>query len=284
MLQSNGIKKGKLYIVATPIGNLEDITLRAIRLLKEVRLIAAEDTRRTKILLNAYHIETPLVSLYEHVEKKKSGRLIARLEEGIDIAYVSDAGTPGISDPGHILVDQAIAHGITVVPIPGVSAVIAALSVSGMPVDHFSFYGFLPSRTGKRRIFLQSVAEEANTLVFYDSPKRLTATLLDMESVLADRKIVVLRELTKVFEEILRGTARNVFEKLHGRVVKGEVTIVVAGKEPAEPSYSDEDVCARFEELRRCPALSRRDIIEKLTTEMGIPRKRVYRLVVNHGG
>jgi len=278
------IKKGTLYIVATPIGNLEDITLRAIRILREVQLIAAEDTRRTKKLLNAYDIHTPLVSLYEQVEEKKSGRLISRLQEGSDIAYVSDAGTPGISDPGYVLVDQAITHGIRVVPIPGVSAVIAALSVSGLPIDHFIFYGFLPSRSISRKNFLQSVAEETKTLVLYESPKRLMATLSDIESVLGDRRIVVVRELTKVFEEILRGTVRSVIGELQERTVKGEITIIVAGKKQTRPSYSDNDIRARSEQLHSHTDLSRRDIIKKLASDMGISRKRVYRLLVNHEG
>jgi len=278
------IKKGTLYIVATPIGNLEDITLRAIRILREVQLIAAEDTRRTKKLLNAYDIHTPLVSLYEQVEEKKSGRLISRLQEGSDIAYVSDAGTPGISDPGYVLVDRAITHGIRVVPIPGVSAVIAALSVSGLPIDHFIFYGFLPSRSISRKNFLQSVAEETKTLVLYESPKRLMATLSDIESVLGDRRIVVVRELTKVFEEILRGTVRSVIGELQERTVKGEITIIVAGKKQTRPSYSDNDIRARSEQLHSHTDLSRRDIIKKLASDMGISRKRVYRLLVNHEG
>lgn len=284
MQRNNDIKKGTLYIVATPIGNLEDITLRAVRILKEVQLIAAEDTRRTRKLLNAYDIHTPLMSLYEQVEEKKSGRLISRLHEGMDVAYVSDAGTPGISDPGYVLVNQAISHGIKVVPVPGVSAVIAALSVSGLPVDHFIFYGFSPSRSASRKNFLQSVAEETKTLVLYESPKRLIATLCDIESVLGDRRIVVVRELTKVFEEILRGTVSSVICTLQEKTVKGEITIIIAGKKQTPPAYSDNDIRAQLEQLRSHTDLSRRDIIEKLAHDMGIPRKRVYRIVINHEG
>jgi 16S rRNA (cytidine1402-2'-O)-methyltransferase len=278
------IKKGILYIVATPIGNLEDITLRAIRILKEVQLIAAEDTRRTRKLLSAYDIHTPLMSLYEQVEEKKSGRLISMLHEGRNVAYVSDAGTPGISDPGHVLVEQAIAHGIRVVPVPGASAVIAALSVSGLPIDHFIFYGFLPSRKVSRINFLQSVAEETKTLVLYESPRRLIATLYDIESVLGDRRIVVVRELTKVFEEILRGTVNSVIRTLQEKTVKGEITIIIAGKKQIPPSYSDNDIRTRLEQLRNHTDLTRRDIIEKLAHDMGISRKRVYGIVINHEG
>ena len=270
--------------MATPIGNLEDITLRAVRVLKEVQLIAAEDTRRTRKLLSAYRIHTPLTSLYDQVEEKKSGVLIARMNEGMDIAYVSDAGTPGISDPGYVLIRQAIAHGIKVVPVPGVSAVVAALSVSGLPMDRFIFYGFLPARSGKRKSFLSALAEETKTLVFYESPKRLMATLSDMENVLGDRKVVVVRELTKAFEEILRGTVTNVIGELQGRKVRGEVTLVVSGKEQTFSPCSDEEIQARFEQLRSRLSLSRRDIIGKLARDMGVPRKRVYRIVINSEG
>ncbi len=284
MQQNDDIKKGILYIVATPIGNLEDITLRAMRILKEVQLIAAEDTRRTRKLLRAYDIHTPLMSLYEQVEERKSGRLVSMLREGINVAYVSDAGTPGISDPGHVLVEQAIAHGIRVVPVPGASAVIAALSVSGLPIDHFIFYGFLPSRKVSRINFLRSVAEETKTLVVYESPKRLMASLSDIVTVLGDRRVVVLRELTKVFEEILRGTVSSVIRTLQGRTVKGEITIIIAREKQILPSYSDNDIRARFEQLHIHTDLSRRDIIGKLAHDMRISRKRVYRIVINHEG
>lgn len=284
MQRNSDIKKGTLYIVATPIGNLEDITLRAIRILKEVPLIAAEDTRRTRKLLNAYDIHTPLMSLYEQVEGKKSPRLISKLNEGMDVAYVSDAGTPCISDPGYVLVSQAVEHGIKVVPVPGVSAVIAALSVAGLPIDHFIFYGFFPSRASSRKNFLRSLAEETKTLVLYESPKRLMATLSDMESVLGDRRIVVVRELTKVFEEILRGTVSSVIHALREKTVKGEITIIIAAKKQIPTSYSDSDIRARLDQLRNDTDLSRRDIIEKLAHDMAIPRKRVYKIVINHEG
>lgn len=284
MQWNSDIKKGTLYIVATPIGNLEDITLRALRVLKEVQLIAAEDTRRTKKLLNAYNIHTPLMSLYEHVEEKKSRRLISKLHEGMDVAYVSDAGTPGISDPGYVLVRQAVEHGINVVPVPGVSAAIAALSVSGLPIAHFVFYGFFPSRAASRKKFLQSIAEETKTLVLYESPTRLMATLGDIASVLGERKIVVVRELTKIFEEIIRGTVGSVIRTLQEKTVKGEITVIIAGKEQTPTTYSDSDIRARLQQLRNDADLSRRDMIEKIAHDMGISRKRVYRIVVNHEG
>lgn len=272
-------ESGILYVVATPIGNLEDVTLRAVRILKEVNLIAAEDTRRTKKLLRAYDIQTPLTSLYDQNERWKSTFLIAKLKEGLDVAYVSDAGTPGISDPGYILIRRAIENDIRIIPVPGVSAVIAALSVSGLPMDAFIFYGFLPSKPGKRKEFLESIECEQKTVIFYESPRRLLATLQEMESVFGDRNIVVSREMTKVFEEVLRGSIPQVMAKLQGRVIKGEVTLVVAGKEKISTDYSDEEICDRFELLRKDADLSRRDIIAKLASEMGMPRKKVYRVI-----
>jgi 16S rRNA (cytidine1402-2'-O)-methyltransferase len=278
------IKKGTLYIVATPIGNLEDITLRAIRVLREVQLIAAEDTRRTRKLLDTYQIHTPMTSLHEHIEGKKSSLLISKMNAGADVAFVSDAGTPGVSDPGYVLISKAIANGIRIVPVPGVSAVITALSVSGLPIDCFAFFGFLPPRSGKRKQLLSSLMDETKTLVFYESPKRLIASLCDIEAVLGNRKVVVLRELTKVFEEIMRGTAGDVIDRLKGRVIKGEVTLVVAGNEKRSPSFSDDDIFARFEKLRQSSDFSRRDIIEKLAQELEISRKKIYRLVVSRDG
>jgi 16S rRNA (cytidine1402-2'-O)-methyltransferase len=278
------VKKGTLYVVATPIGNLEDITLRAIRVLKEVQLIAAEDTRRTRKLLDKYQINTPMTSLHEHIEGKKSSLLISKMNAGVEVAFVSDAGTPGLSDPGYVLINKAIANGIRIVPVPGVSAVITALSVSGLPMDCFAFLGFLPPRSGKRKQLLSSLIDETKTLVFYESPKRLMASLCDIEAVLGSRKVVVLRELTKVFEEIMRGTAGDVIDRLKGRVIKGEVTLVVAGNEKRIPFFPDDDIIARFEKLRQSSDFSRRDIIEKLAEELGISRKKIYRLIVSRDG
>ncbi len=271
-------KKGALYIVATPIGNLEDITLRAIRVLKEVHLIAAEDTRRTRTLLRAYQIQTPLTSLYDQNERKKSGFLIAKMADGMDIAYVSDAGTPGISDPGYMLIRQAIEEEIRVIPIPGVSAVIAALSVSGLPMETFVFHGFLPSKSRQKKTFLQSIESEEKTLVFYESPKRLISTLQDMQNVFGNREIVVLREMTKVFEEILRGTIQNLLDELNGRAIKGEVTLLVSGRDLTPREYRDDEIRSRFEKLLKETDLSRRDIIGKLTQELGLSRTRIYRV------
>jgi len=278
MNENRDSDKGILYIVATPIGNLEDVTYRAVRILKEVHLIAAEDTRRTAKLLRAYAIETPVTSLYDQNERRKSMYLINKLKEGLNVAYVSDAGTPGISDPGYELVRQAILHDIRIIPVPGVSAVITALSVSGLPTDAFIFYGFLPSRAMKRKALLTSIVNEEKTLVFYESPKRLVSTLQDMENVFGDRKIVVLRELTKVFEEIFRDTISHVIGALEGRGIRGEVTLIVAGRDKIIPGYPDDEIRNRLQKLLKETKLSRRDVIGKLAQELGISRTRIYRM------
>jgi 16S rRNA (cytidine1402-2'-O)-methyltransferase len=220
---------GMLYVVATPIGNLEDITLRALRVLQEVDLIATEDTRRTRILLDHYQIDKPLTSLYDHNEVQKAPILLRRLQEGISIALVSEAGTPLISDPGYRLVQLAISQQITVIPIPGPSAVVTGLSVAGLPTDRFVFEGFLPKKAGKRRRRLEALREEPRTLVFYESPRRVRDLLSEMQAQWGNRRVVVARELTKKFEAILRGRITEVQTQLEERPPQGEVTLVVEG-------------------------------------------------------
>jgi 16S rRNA (cytidine1402-2'-O)-methyltransferase len=234
---------GILSVVATPIGNLEDITLRALRVLREVDLIATEDTRRTRILLDHYQIDKPLTSLYDYNEVHKAPTLIRRLHEGISIALVCDAGTPLISDPGYRLVQLAIAQGIMVVPIPGPAAVIAAITVAGLPMDRFVFEGFLPRKPGKRRKRLESLRGELHTLIFYESPRRVYDVLGDMQALWGDRRVVVARELTKKFEEILRGRITEVRAQLEERPPQGEVTVVVEGaaSEAQRPTSRDPD-------------------------------------------
>jgi 16S rRNA (cytidine1402-2'-O)-methyltransferase len=222
--------KGILYIVSTPIGNLDDITLRALKTLRHVDLIAAEDTRRTRKLLSHFDIHTPLVSYFEHNELKKLDKLLSHMKRGKEIALVSDAGTPGISDPGYRLVQQTVERGIPVIPIPGPSAVIAALSISGLPTDSFTFAGFLPKKGGKRRKLLEKLGDLDGTSILYESPHRLMRTLEDLLEVCGDRQIVIARELTKAFEETIRGSIREVINTLESRRIKGEVTIVLAGK------------------------------------------------------
>lgn len=280
-MQESGIKdKGILYVVSTPIGNMEDITLRALRILKEVQLIAAEDTRHTKKLLNAYDINTPLTSLYDQNELKKSSYIISRLSDGMDVAYVSDAGTPGISDPGYILVNQAVRNLIRVVPVPGPSAVVAALSAAGLPMDSFVFSGFLPSRKGKRRQFMKSLKDETKTIVFYESPRRVISTLQEIEEIFGNRQAVIGRELTKVYEEILRGTVSELIDSLKEKQIKGEFTLIISGAEKSPKSYSHEKVITRFKELQNNSKLSTRDIINILSKELEVPKKNIYKDVL----
>lgn len=274
---------GTLYVVATPIGNLEDITLRAIRILREVRLIAAEDTRHTRILLDRYQIATALTSLYDQNEARKSDVLLGRLQRGEDIAYVSDAGTPGVSDPGYILVRKAISCGIRVVPVPGSSALIAALSVSGLPMDSFIFLGFLPVKQARRRQLLASLEQEERTLVFYESPHRLLSSLQDIDELLGDREVVVSREMTKIYEEFLRGPAAGLITALSEGTIKGEVTLVIAGRSGAAPEYSDEELLACYQQVRHAEgeALSVRDMTDRIVQETGVSRRRIYRLLLS---
>ncbi|OGW05513.1 MAG: 16S rRNA (cytidine(1402)-2'-O)-methyltransferase [Nitrospinae bacterium RIFCSPLOWO2_12_39_16] len=225
---------GILYIVSTPIGNLEDITLRALKVLKEVDLIAAEDTRRTKGLLNHYEISKPLTSYFSHNEKEKGEYLLNKLKNGENIALVSDAGTPGISDPAYSLIKLALDNNIEVHPIPGPAGVITALSVSGLPTDKFIFEGFLPRKSGRRLKRLESFINEDRTIIIYESPYRILATLQEIKNILGNRSIVVAREMTKVYEEVIRGSVEEVMQKLRGRIIKGEITLIVGAhqKEP----------------------------------------------------
>lgn len=276
------VQSGTLYIVATPIGNLEDITIRAIRILKEVRLIAAEDTRRTRILLDKYQIPTPLTSLYGHNERGKSGLILMRLQRGEDVAYVSDAGTPGISDPGYILVKGATARGIRVAPVPGSSALIAALSVSGLPMDSFVFLGFLPAKSVRRRQLLASLKQEKRTLVFFESPRRLLPCLHDIDELLGEREVVVSREMTKFYEEFLRGPAGSLLTDLREVQIRGEVTLIVAGCSGGAPEYSDAELLSYSEQVRReeGEGLSLRDMADRIAQETGVSRRRIYRLLL----
>ena len=226
----NPINLGILYVVSTPIGNLSDITLRAIETLKQVDLIAAEDTRHSGILLKNYSITTPLTSYHDFNKQKKGPELIQQILSGRSVALVSDAGTPGISDPGYLLIKLAIENQIQIVPIPGPAAFISALVVSGLPTDKFSFEGFLPNKPQKRRRRLEELAQEKRTLIFYESPYRLLKFLEEVRQILGDRRICVARELTKKFEEIKRGAVSEVLGYFQQGKVKGELIIVVEGK------------------------------------------------------
>ncbi|MCK9390626.1 MAG: 16S rRNA (cytidine(1402)-2'-O)-methyltransferase [Syntrophales bacterium] len=266
--------------MATPIGNLEDITLRAIRILREVDEIAAEDTRHTKKLLKAYNINTPITSLYDAVEKKRSGPLIEKMVAGKDIAYVSDAGTPGISDPGFHLIREAIHAGIRVVPVPGVSAVVAALSASGLPMHNFVFHGFLPSKITQRRDILKMCEAEKRTMVFYESPQRLKACLKDMREIMGPRRLVVARELTKIHEEFIRGTIDDVEKELEERNIKGEITLIIEGKINNSRDYSDDEILVLLMELTGDHLLSLRDRVQCVAEITGCSRKKIYQIAL----
>jgi len=269
---------GTLHVVATPLGNLEDITLRAIRVLREVSLIACEDTRRTAVLLRAHGITTAATSYFEHNERWKGERILAALRAGRDVALVSDAGTPGVSDPGFRLVRDARAAGIPVVPVPGPSAAVAALSVSGLPTDRFLFVGFLPAKSAARRKALEDLAAVRETLVFYESPVRVVASLTDMAEILGDREGFLCREATKLHEEYVRGSLTELREILAARAsVKGEVVLVVSGAS-AVPAVSEpvEVLFARLVSEGR----TRREAVKETARLLGLPARDVYRRVL----
>jgi len=270
------IVPGKLYIVATPIGNLEDITLRALRILKEVSLVAAEDTRRTSILLKHYDIRVPLTSLYEQNEALKSTFLLRQLKEGKSMAYVTDAGTPAISDPGYILIRHAIEAGIDVIPIPGVSALITALCGAGLPTDHFVFHGFLSAKIAKRKSALQTLAQDTRTHVFYESPNRLLTTLRTMKEILGNRYIVVARELTKIHEEFIRGDLNDILANLNERDIKGEVTLIVKGYQAQPMINIHQTIRECYDKLSSEKGLSKRDLVDRIARELDLSRKIVY--------
>lgn len=220
---------GTLYVVSTPIGNLEDITLRAIRILKEVAIIAAEDTRHTQKLLSHFDIHTTLTSYHDFNKEEKTPVLLSKMAEGASIAIVSDAGTPTLSDPGFYLIREAIRAGLPVSPIPGPAAALAALAVSGLPPDRFVFEGFLPKKKGARARRLEQLKPDPRTLIFYESPFRIVGLLEEIKTILGDRPVVVAREITKMFEEFIRGTVTEVLEKIGKKTMKGEITLVVGG-------------------------------------------------------
>jgi 16S rRNA (cytidine1402-2'-O)-methyltransferase len=261
-----------LYVVATPIGNLEDISLRALRVLREVKLIAAEDTRKTRRLLAAYDIKTPLTSYYEHNKLSKLEHILDRLKEG-DVALVSDAGMPGISDPGYELIVAAGKRDIPVVPVPGPSAVITALAVSGLPTDRFVYIGFLPNKSGARRRTLESVADEPGTIITLEAPHRLKASLDDILAVLGDRRIAVGRELTKLHEEVFRGTVSGAMK--YFTEPRGEFTLVIEGKTAvARPQISE----AIERQLHRMylDGAKAREAIATVAAATGLPKKELY--------
>ena len=272
----NSSANGILYVVATPIGNMADITFRAIQTLKDVALIAAEDTRHTSRLLMHYAIRNSMISLHEHNENQRAGTLVKRLKRGESIALVSDAGTPTLSDPGYRLIREAIAAGIRVVPIPGASAVPASLCASGLPTDAYVFMGFLPRKEGKRRNTLKSLVNEQKTMVFYESPKRIRVLIKDLIETLGDRLGVLSREMTKRHEEFVRGNLSGILDVLAGRPeIKGECTLVVKGG--AEQKTPDADVL-REEIIQGLhgDGLRLSGLVKKIAERYGLPKKQIY--------
>lgn len=265
------MKKGTLFVVATPIGNLDDMTIRAVRVLKEAGLIAAEDTRHTKKLLTHFGIDTALTSYHEHNEREKAPTIVEKLLSGTDVALVSDAGTPGISDPGYRLVGLAVEKGIRIVPVPGASAIISLVSVSGLPTDEFSFKGFLPSKEGELKRLFQGLKGGAGTWIFYESPRRLARSLELALEALGDIHVVIGRELTKLHEEIMRGKVSEVLERLPEEI-KGEVTLILRTEEELAPF----DYRGRLEELLASGA-KLGDAVKAVAADSGIPRSEVYK-------
>ena len=264
---------GTLYIVATPLGNLEDITLRAIRVLKEVSVVACEDTRRTVKLLNRYEIRTPLFIFHEYNKLRAGASILRRLRDGESVGLVSDAGTPAISDPGYELVREAIGAGIPIEVVPGPSALVSALVVSGLPTDHFTFEGFLPARRERRRKALESLGRETRTMIFYESPQRVASFLREAAEVFGDRRACVVRELTKIHEEILRGTLPELSLEVSRREsVRGEITVVIGGAPKTVELSVEEIVRAALEDVSG----SSRDLAREISERTGLSRKEVY--------
>src|SRR6266478_5998382 len=271
-----------LYLVGTPIGNLEDITLRAVRVLKEVDVIACEDTRQTQKLLNHYGVTTRTISYHEHNEMTRSAELVKEMQEGGSLALVSDAGMPGISDPGFRLVSLAIRHRVPVVPIPGAAAFLAALVASGLPTDSFRFSGFLPAKRGERRAALEAIKTSPRTQVFYEAPHRIVEALSDVVEVLGkDRHVVIAREVTKLHEEFLRGRAGEVLETLKARDgVKGEITLLIGKTEEAESQGTTESrmsVRKRVEHIIAEENVDEKAALKKVAKERGVSKSEAYR-------
>src|SRR6202167_4194730 len=271
-----------LYLVATPIGNLEDITLRALRVLKEVDMIACEDTRQTQKLLNHYVITTRTVSYHEHNEMTRAAELVKDLQEGASVALVTDAGMPGISDPGFRLISLAIRHHVPVVPIPGASAFLAALVASGLPTDSFRFSGFLPAKRGERRAALEAIRTSPRTQVFYEAPHRIIEALSDVVEVLGNaRHVVIAREVTKLHEEFLRGRAGDILETLKARdAVKGEITLLIGKAEEADSQASSApgmSIRQRVEQIMAEEKVDEKAALKKVAKERGISKSEAYR-------
>ncbi len=271
---------GRLYLVATPIGNLEDITLRALRVLQECDFIACEDTRQTHKLLNHFEIDKRLVSYHEHNEMTRAPELVIELERGAQIALVSDAGTPLVSDPGHRLLTLCLRHHIPVVPVPGPSALVAALAASGLPTDEFLFAGFLPSRAADRRETLRRLGSEPRTVVVYEAPHRVADALRDARELLGDRKACLAREITKVHEEFIRGTLSELIHRTSEKTPRGEMTLLIAAApngNMAVPAGLASTLSKRVEELMSSSRMDHKAALKQAARERGLHRREAYR-------
>ena len=271
-----------LYLVATPIGNLEDITLRALRVLKEVDVIACEDTRHTRKLLDHFGISKPTVSYHEHNEQARAQELTVRLLSGASIALVTDAGTPGISDPAYRIVSAAIDAGISVIPIPGATAMIAGLIASGLPTDAFLFVGFLPAKRQARRAKLVELQSVRETIVCYEAPHRVKETLSEAREVLGNRQAALAREITKLYEQFIRGTLAEISAELQGSEPRGEMTLVIAGasKEENLTLQNNSSINDQLEQLMKDTGLSRNDAMKQLARIRGVSKKEIYSLLL----
>lgn len=282
--ESDNTGTGCLYVVATPIGNLEDITLRALRILKEADLIACEDTRQTLKLLSHFDIQKRLISYHEHNEITRAPEIVIELEQGAKVALVSDAGTPAISDPGYRLVSLCLRHGIRVEPLPGASAFVAVLAASGMPLEEFTFVGFLPSRQSGRRKTLRALASEPRTLALYEAPHRLSDTLEDALEILGNRPAVIAREVTKMHEEFLRGHLQELLAEMRKKPVRGEITLLI-GPEDGQPSQpgapnnaaNEAPLSHRVEEIMKAKGVDRKAALKQAARERGITRREAYK-------
>ena len=277
-MRGDATAAGTLYVVGTPVGNLQDISLRAIEVLKEVDLIACEDTRHTQKLLTYFNIGTATVSYHEHNEQERAAEILARLKSGGRVAVVSDAGMPGICDPGYRVVTLAVENGLKVVPVPGASALVLALAASGLPTDAFGFGGFLPAKSGQRREVLEGIAGSARTEMFYEAPHRVMEALEDLVDVLGGtRRVVVARELTKLHEEFVRGPAAEVLETFRQREdVKGEITLLI-GKAEAGAMVSKVSLRARMEQVMREESVDEKAALKKVAKEFGLGKSEAYR-------
>ena len=271
------VSPGTLYVVATPIGNRDDITLRALKILETVDLIAAEDTRKTRRLLDHHGIKGNLISYHEHNEKERTPQLLAKLKSGTSIALVSNAGTPTVSDPGYRIINAAVSHEVPLVPVPGVSAAAAALSVSGLPTDRFTFTGFLPPKKAKRSKQLNQLAKEPQTLIFYESPRRVISLIKEIITVMGDRYGVLAREMTKLHEEFIRAPLSEILASLEARAaIKGECTLLVAGQGENSDEQWDK-VIQEIKDMLKSSAEPVSALAQKISQKYGLPKNRVYK-------